>query len=394
MTQTKYRNKEPLADFRKFIREINQNVGSVKREKNPKVEIGRDQQYGKFIKIDGVLIAIDSWNPQADLIFVSHAHMDHLPHIPPNIFKTEINEENSPKFILSKITKDIGEYRTYNKFTIPDCLWFVGKEGTLPQRIEYKGIELTILENGHTYGSLSLLIEGSQRILYTSDYITQDRILPQGRGKIRGLKPIHCDILITECTFGSSQYKFPSFDSLVFDLQENVKENLNNNIPTILLGYSFGKSQILLNMLEISSRVILEKSIAKNTQLLQENGIIFPDWEPYGQYNIKHFLKYRDYVLIIPPYFMFQSPYKDLVAEKANVIVCSGKCLNNSFRTEFPANHYLPLSDHCDFENLLSFIKACEPQKIYLEHGKIEEFTYFLLKKLGNMDVLNLEYSH
>lgn len=377
----------PVADFKIFLKELNQKVRILKREKELKVEIGRDPQYGKFIKIDGVLIAIDCWNPCADIIFVSHAHMDHLPNIPANTFKSGFNEKLLPKFIISKITKEIGEQRTYNKLTIPECLWLLGKERILPQKVEYNGIELTILENGHTYGSLSLLIEGSQKILYTSDYIIQDRVLPYKRGIIHGLKPIPCDILITECTFGSPQYQFPCFDQLLEELQKNIEVQLEKNNPSILLGYSFGKSQLLLNMLEDTNRIILEKSIARNTKILQENGISFPEWEPYGKYNIKHFLTNRDYILLIPPHLMFQSPYKGLIAEKVNVVMCSGNVFNSSFRKEFPVNNYLPLSDHCDFRDLIEFVKEFNVKIVYLEHGNIEIFSYFLYNDLKKHNI-------
>ncbi len=91
---------------------------------------------------------------------------------------------------------------------------------------------------------------------------------------------------------------------------------------------------------------------------------------------------------------MFQPPYKDLIADEANVTICSEKCLNASFRKVFPANIYLPLNDHCDFNNLISFIKIFNPHKIYLEHVRTEEFSYSLQKNLENIKILNLENSY
>lgn len=58
-----------------------------------------------------------------------------------------------------------------------------------------------------------------------------------------------------------------------------------NGNPIILLGYAFGKSQVLLNTLNQPSIIILQRNIAKNTEILKKRGINFSPWEPYGTQN-------------------------------------------------------------------------------------------------------------
>jgi putative mRNA 3-end processing factor len=42
----------------------------------------------------------------------------------------------------------------------------------------------------------------------------------------------------------------------------------------------------------------------------------------------------------------------------------------------------LPLSDHCDFRELVDVVKRCNPDKIYTFHGFSEDFA-LSLRKMG-----------
>ena len=354
------------------------------------IVIKRDPIYGKYIKIDGTIIAIDHWNPKADIIYISHGHMDHIPNIPEKIVKNLFEEKVKTKFICSKITRDIAKFRTRNKFNFPRSVWLLGENLEQINSIEYKGIKISLIENGHTYGSTSLLIEGSKKILCTSDFITRDRKFLNGNKMINGLKPIKCDILTMECTFGSSNYVFPPFFELQKDLNDYINIQLSGNHPIILLAYSFGKSQIILNMLDIPNKILLENNIAKNTEILEQNGIKFSNWEPYGNYNKRQLMNLNDYICIIPPFSMFNEPFKSLISNGAKVVLFSGKVLNDSYRSEFPVDKYIPYSDHCDFNSLYNFIKKCSPKIIYLEHGCTELFSYFLSKNQEDSRIFTL----
>ncbi len=46
-------------------------------------------------------------------------------------------------------------------------------------------------------------------------------------------------------------------------------------------------------------------------------------------------------------------------------------------------NAAFPLSSHADFEQLVSFIKACNPQKVYIFTGFAEELRRLIKTELG-----------
>jgi len=197
----------------------------------------------------------------------------------------------------------------------------------------------------------------------------------------------YCGVLVIWRWEGSNF----TFREIVNDLSNYIHTQISEGNPVILLSYEFGKSQNILKILRISNRILLNANIAKLTRILEENGIEFPEWEPYGKYNKNQLKKLNDYILLTPPYSIFKEPYKSLIATGAKVVSLSGKVLEDIYRKEIKADYYIPLSDHCDFNTLCNFVKKCNPNNIYLEHGKICEFSYFLLKTEKFTNLKSLE---
>ena len=335
--------------------------------------------------------------------------MDHIPRIPQNMRKVIESGETEYKFLCSEITKNIAKIRTQGKFDIPENAWMLNKEAWA-QEITYlqkrtiggnrnaksllfKDLKISLIENGHTYGSTSLLIEWKKkRILYTGDFITEDRTFQNKTHRtqtIYGLKPINCDYLITECTFGAPKYIFPSFEQIQMNTRNYIRNSLERKTPVILLGYSFGKAQHLLQILSGFKKVLLHRNIAKLVEALERHGIKFPDWEPYGNYNKNKLRRTKDYILLIPPYSVLKEPYTSLISAGVAVMLFSGKIYDTPFCKKFSADKYIPFSDHCDFNNLRKFVVEANPVSIWLEHGKIQEFTY-LIKKIESVFSLKI----
>ncbi|MBD3213205.1 MAG: hypothetical protein GF311_11415, partial [Candidatus Lokiarchaeota archaeon] len=155
--------------------------------------------------------------------------------------------------------------------------------------------------------------------------------------------------------FGNPRFRFPSFHEIQQIVNGYVSSQLSRVNPVILLEYAFGKSQYLLNMLDLENfdiKAFLDRSIAKLTNVLQSNGKKFHTWEPYGNYNKTQLKKENDYVLIIPNHSMFQEPYKNLILNGAKMVLLSGKEFMKSFQDKFPSDRYINYSEHCDYFEL------------------------------------------
>jgi len=60
----------------------------------------------------------------------------------------------------------------------------------------------------------------------------------------------------------------------------------------------------------------------------------------------------------------------------------SGWALANWYMYSAGLDYALPLSDHCDFDELISIVKACDPSRVYTFHGYSAELAA-QLNKLG-----------
>ena len=365
----------------------------LKNDKDNNIRIKKSKlKNGIVIFIDGIKIGIDHWDGDCDVLFISHAHMDHIPYIPNSVVKKILFDEskiNFPMVICSEITREIAKHRTREKFLFPESSWLLGYDLNHQSSIEFKGIKFTMLENGHTFGSSSLLIEGSETILYSSEFIIEDRIFKKG-DVINSLKPRRCDHLIVDCTFSSPYFDFPSFEEIKYSIFQYIKEHFNEGIPLIFFGYTFGKSQIILKMLELNSIIYLDKNIGKIIKNLESFGINFPKWQLFNK-NIKTELEDKElFIIISPPNNLYKNKYKLLIKKGVKTAIFSGKVLDPSFRNKFKVDYYLPLSDHCDFKSTLNFIEQCNPKNIYLENGQIEIFSYYLSKNYYDKSIFTI----
>ncbi|MHA1727662.1 MAG: hypothetical protein ACTSWY_02905 [Promethearchaeota archaeon] len=376
----------------KYILELKEwQKHKLKGKNTNHIIIASKKDHGLFIKVKDVIIALDCWIPGAELIFISHAHMDHIPLISPEILQKIKENKLSIKFICTKITKEIVELRTNFHFSIPESAWLMGKNLKLPQSKEYKGINLTIFDNGHTPGSIGIMIEAEERIIYTGDFINEKRVLLDGSIYTEGLKPIPCDYLITECTYGDPYFSFPSFNEVYLKLNEIVQENLDQGKLIIIACDTLGKAQIIHKMLLCKEEIILDKNIAAIARVLENNEYTFPKWAPYQKYNKNKLKKERNHVLIIPSYSLNKSPYNELINPAAIIILASGRVLLKSYRKENNADIYLLLSNHADFKGILNTILEFNPKILFLEHGEIEK-TFYAIHSLNKKRLKSIKF--
>ncbi|MHA1457328.1 MAG: hypothetical protein ACTSRT_17845 [Promethearchaeota archaeon] len=377
---------------------IKEEIGKIKEEINEHLIISSRSNGGTTIIIDEIKIAIDYWDPKVDIIFLSHAHFDHIPfemfHYNKNLNEW-LNREKFPIILCSQITKDLIKERMKSENELLDDCHKIGKTTQSGQIFEYDNIKITLINNGHVYGSNSMLIEGSETVLYTSDFITEDRELPNNRGVLKGLKPHECDHLIMECTFGSPIFQFPSFQEQLEFLNTYVEEKINHGISLILFGYAYGKSQLLFNMLKHPSTIFLEKNTSKITEIIKKYGVRFPDWRKFGIREVNAYLKKNEcFTFITPLSFIFQKNFQKLQDHNISTGIFSGKTLSASFREKYEVDLYMPLSDHCDCGSLMRFVEQCNPNNVYLETGRIEEFSYLLMKQFPSMNIRALKHSN
>lgn len=289
---------------------------------------------GKHIKVKTkkFLLSLDHASNNSDYSFLSHAHSDHL-----------VKTKN--KVLCSEPTEIISELR-----------------GCSIKRLEsLKGVEL--LNSGHILGSKSLLLnDNGQRLLFTADFSTKNR------GFIKGFKPVKCDTLIIESTFGKPYFLFPDYKSEMRRARDFVEDNMKKNYLTVLMGYSLGKSQELQYFFRD-----YKKSVQKKI-------------EPYNQVYKDFGVDLGENVSVDEADLLFTTPMKsnnnyfNKLKKKRGLkfAVFSGWNILPSYKNRFLADAGFTISDHADFVELLNVVKKSEAKKIIVHHGDNGDFAEFL----------------
>lgn len=291
---------------------------------------------GIAVKIKDKIILLDP--KVSDFIsFISHAHFDHSPK---EIIKKPYCTEETYKLI-----------KVRNPFFEANII----KEG---KKIDFDGFSAKLISSGHILGSTQVLIETENTsILYTGDFK-----LWQGLTH-KTIKIQQADILITEATYGTPFYKFPLVEEVRKELIEWVFKNLKSGLEVNLGGYTIGKSQEIIKLLNKNGIIPqVSDSIRKYSEVYNEFGV-----------NLKFLNKEEESNVFVRP--IHTIPYLENGSSRGCVL--TGWALSRRYSVKA-----FPISDHCDFEQLMLFVQEVRPKKVVCVHGYAKELAEEIRKRL------------
>lgn len=285
--------------------------------------------------------------PKSGLSFVSHAHLDHIH-----------SSFDGKQVIASSETVHLARERG---FTI--------------NNYSEEADDIETFDAGHILGSRAVLIDN--RVFYTGDFSLRPRAF------LDGGKTSKCDILIMETTFGSPEYVFPTVDKVLEQTNTLIAEMFAKGIPVILMGYPLGKSQILSHYFSIWDPVYVYESIAKMNRAHTKLGVSLGDnFRSYEDAKEKELLSRKPWILLSPLMNGKSRFVKELKEKHGAVSVAfSGWACKPSYKYAMNVDYAFPMSDHCDFNELMQLVKQCSPKKIITVHGQNEKFATYLQKQ-------------
>ena len=219
---------------------------------------------------------------------------------------------------------------------------------------------VTLYPAGHCLGSAQTLVVSKatgHRLLYTGDIKT--RPSPTNEP----LEPVQADTLVIECTYGRPEYAFPSQEQTLATATRTLRAWLDRGERPVALGWRLGKAQELLHhLLSDGFEVVAESGIYQAVEAYREAGVEFPGrvfpfdghW-PDGT------------VALFPPGRSVQAirEYRHI-----KTMELTGWAVSNSHHHwRRPADASLPFSDHADYNDLLSYVEAVRPGRVYTVYG-------------------------
>lgn len=290
---------------------------------------------------------LDPWYP-VDYAVISHAHADHARWG----MKHYLCHDDSKAILKHRIGKDISiESLPYDK------------------AININGVSVSFYPAGHIIGSAQIRLEyNGYVVVFSGDYKVKDDELTTP------FEPVKCNEFITESTFGLPIYNWEQESVLKSRLHHWVHNNQSKNRTSVFIGYSLGKAQRLMKLLEGVANVYVHSAIHKTNEAIKSSGIVLPKTELWTVSTKKQDL--QNNILIVPPALLGSN----MIKRVPNMVtaICSGWMQIRGNRRWQSVDAGFPVSDHADWNGLLSAVKATEAEKVYVTHGSQATFSKYL----------------
>ncbi len=290
---------------------------------------------------------IDPWQP-VDKAVITHSHADHARWG----MKNYLCHDFSLPILKSRIMEDI-------------------KAESLPygKTVNINGVKLSLYPAGHIIGSAQVRLEYKGYVsVVTGDYKTEDD------GITTPFETVKCHEFITESTFGLPVYRWKPQDIVTAQMHDWVINNQKQDKTSVFTAYSLGKAQRIMKLLNGLGRIYVHNSVVNMNAAIEKSGIILPEVSLYQQDMEKKQLTGQ--IVIIPPAAMSPQLLKKI--PRAALAACSGWMQIRGNRRWQAADAGFAISDHADWDGLLSAVKASEAEKIVVTHGYTEPFARYL----------------
>jgi len=278
--------------------------------------------------------------------FVSHAHSDHI--------------AAHREVLCSAVTARLLRARLAAR-RIEHALPFAQPEALDAETT------VTLHPAGHVFGSAQCLLANERHgtLLYTGDF----KLRP-GRSAEPCATP-RADVLIMETTFGLPRYVFPPTDQVLAEIVDFCRQALADQETPILLCYSLGKSQELLQSLASAQlSVMLHPQTFHLTRIYEELGQKFPPYQLFAPGKL------AGSVLICPPQAGRSAALQAIPARRTAAI--TGWAVDAGAIYRYQCDAAFPRSDHADFPDLVAFVERVQPRLVLTVHGFAREFAQTL----------------
>jgi len=296
-------------------------------------------QQGKFY--------LDPWS-KVDHAIISHGHADHARWG----MKHYLCHTDSKAILKQRLGKDISiETMPYNA----------------PRTIN--GVTVSFHPAGHVIGSAQIRLEYKGRVeVFSGDYKTQPDFITTP------FEPVKCHSFITESTFGLPVYRWKPEDAIQNELHNWIKYNQSQNRTSVFVGYSLGKAQRIMSLIDGADEVFVHRSIHNLNEAIASSGYKIPETQLLtSDFNKK---EVEGKLIIVPPAVLDSRMFKRV--PNAATAICSGWMQIRGNRRWAAVDAGFAVSDHADWDGLISAIKATEAEEVYVTHGSQATFSRYL----------------
>jgi putative mRNA 3-end processing factor len=189
-------------------------------------------------------------SPRVDHAFLTHCHLDHCGMMPwlcgrydNEVFTTPLTAEIGEIMMYDslKIAKAEGYAKPFSSADVEATVRNVVPL-TFNDTIELGGIDVTLHSAGHVPGAAMFELKGDRRTVYTGDIHVLDTNL------VNGARPVKCDNLFVEGTYGNRLHKDRKQSEK--DFVDKVKEVVEQGGKALVPCFAVGRTQEVMMLLK------------------------------------------------------------------------------------------------------------------------------------------------
>ena len=239
------------------------------------------------------------------------------------------------------------------------------------------GVKISFHPAGHVVGSAQIRLEYKGEVwVITGDYKTEVD------GITETFELIPCDHFVTETTFALPIYHWEKQEQVFDQIHDWWQGNASRNEISLIHAYSLGKAQRLIANLDRSIGPIHCSSIIEEmNETIRGEGFDLPATKEIRSGTSYEQLKGA---IVISSSDVFRSVTGKRVP--VNIATASGWNQTQQLRNSGIGERFT-LSDHCDWDSLMSVINETNAENLYLMHGFTDPFSKYLRTRGFNVKI-------
>ena len=293
-------------------------------------------------------VYIDPWKP-VDKALITHGHSDHARY-------------GHKHYMAVESAVPVIKYRLGSEISIQSQPF--GKSVTI------NGVKFSFHPAGHIIGSAQVRVEYKGEVWVASgDYKTVSD------GITEDFEVVPCNTFITESTFGLPVYRWKKQEDVFKEINDWWRQNKEMGKTSVLAGYALGKAQRILAGLDTSIGTIFTHGAIENVNgILRGQGIKLPETTLVTPELPKD--SFTGNMVIATPSSLNSGWMRKFHPYSTGI--GSGWMALRGARRRRSVDRGFILSDHADWDELNTTIKATGAERVYVTHGYTQIYSQWL----------------
>ncbi|MCW4005509.1 MAG: MBL fold metallo-hydrolase [Candidatus Bathyarchaeota archaeon] len=294
----------------------------------------------------GKSVACDAYDANMPLRIVTHAHADHTGGLRWSLRSCQkVLMTPATRDLIDAIEKPLGD-RLKDIQTLE-----------YEQTLEYDGEKITLHKANHILGAAQVLVEtaAGERVVWTGDF------------KLDETPVLNCDTLVVESTYGKPSFK-RRFDVDVRELLVSMVESRLKHGTVYIFGYH-GKLQEVMQTLSkahVNVPYVMPEKVYNISKVCQRHGMQLGCLTPSTDKEAKLLLDEN-----LPCVAFYHMNSRSKIGANNQRICVSGWEFRRPCRQIGENEHVIALSDHCDFEDLIEYVRQANPKRVITDNHRV-----------------------